>query len=200
MATIEMAQESTNNSSGTSQPGLPPSTAKLGLGARIMQGIVLAGLVVMTAAAAYQTWKQVTLPDFRLGSGGSTSGKDAPVVEWNLLRELDLKSGKAAPNLQQYDGKQVRIPGFVVPLEDNKNMVSEFLLVPYVGACIHTPPPPPNQIVQVRTADQKPVSVNVTDPVWIVGELRIASSRSQYGDVSYQMRAIGVEPYREKEQ
>lgn len=177
------------------------ATAKLGLGARILQGVVLAGLVVMTCAAAWQTWKQVTLPDFRAGGtgDGALQTADVPQVEWNLLRELDYKSGQASAELKLHDGKRVRIPGFVVPLEDNKNLVSEFLLVPYVGACIHTPPPPPNQIVQVRTADQKPMTVSVTEPIWVIGELRIASTRNQYGDVSYQMRALAVEPYREKQ-
>lgn len=173
-------------------------TAKLGLGARILQGAVLAGLVVMTAAAAYQTWKQVTLPDFRTGSGKPAEA-EMPLVDWSLLRELDFKTGKAPEALKNYDGKRVRIPGFVVPLEDKEDKVSEFLLVPYVGACIHTPPPPPNQIVHVRTADQKPVSVNVTDPVWVLGELRIAPVKSQYGDVSFQLKALSVEPYREKQ-
>ncbi len=173
-------------------------TAKLGLGARILQGAVLAGLVVMTAAAAYQTWKQVTLPDFRTGTGGRAE-VDTALLDWSLLRELDFKTGKAPDALKGHDGKKVRIPGFVVPLEDKEDKVSEFLLVPYVGACIHTPPPPPNQIVHVRTADQKPVSVSVTDPVWVLGELRISPVKSQYGDVSFQLKALTVEPYREKQ-
>ena len=114
-----------------------------------------------------------------------------------MLRELDLNTGMAPEALQRFNGKRVRIPGFVVPLEDKQNTVSEFLLVPYVGACIHTPPPPPNQIVQVRTADLKAVGLSVADPVWVVGELRISPVKSQYGDVSFQMRALLVEPYRE---
>jgi hypothetical protein len=53
--------------------------------------------------------------------------------------------------------------------------------------------------VHVRTADQKPVSVSVTDPVWVLGELRISPVKSQYGDVSFQLKALTVEPYREKQ-
>lgn len=153
----------------------------------------------MTGAAAYQTWKQVTLPDFRTSSS-QPAGTEATALTWNLLRELDLKTGKAPENLKVYDGQKIRMPGFVVPLEDNKSQVSEFLLVPYVGACIHTPPPPANQIVHIRTADQKPVSVNTTDPIWVIGELKIATAKSPYGDVAYQIRALSVEPYREKQQ
>ncbi len=179
------------------------ATAKLGLGARILQGVVFAGLVVMTCAAAWQTWKQVTLPDFSTTTTApqqqQTAVVEIPSLNWGLLRQLDVKSGQAPDSLKQHDGKRVRIPGFVVPLEDNKNQVSEFLLVPYVGACIHTPPPPPNQVVQVKTADQKAVNVNVTDPFWIIGDLKIANAKNQYGETSYQLRAIAVEPYKEKQ-
>ncbi len=50
------------------------------------------------------------------------------------------------------EGATVRLPGFIVPLEAVKSGdVSEFLLVPYFGSCIHVPPPPPNQIVYVHT-------------------------------------------------
>ena len=48
------------------------------------------------------------------------------------------------------DGKRVQIGGYVVPLDFDATRVKEFLLVPFVGACIHVPPPPPNQIVYVK--------------------------------------------------
>ena len=90
--------------------------------------MVFAGLLLMTAAAAYQTWKQAMLPDFRTSSVVTSS------VDWTLLRELDLKSGKAPEALRRFDGERVRIPGFVVPLEDKEDKILEFPLVPYVGA------------------------------------------------------------------
>ena len=54
-----------------------------------------------------------------------------------------------APVVDTFDGKRVKIPGFVVPLEGTAELTTEFLLVPYFGACIHVPPPPSNQIVYV---------------------------------------------------
>ena len=165
-----------------------------GIGARILQFAVLGLLMVMTAAAAYQTWKQAKLPDVRPG----LNQNETPNLGWSLLRELDLKTGVAPEALKRYDGHRVRIPGFVVPLEDKDNKVTEFLLVPYEGACIHTPPPPGNQIIQVRTADRKPVGVKVADPVWVIGELRIDKSKSPYGEVSYRIEATAVESYGEK--
>ncbi|WP_368734878.1 DUF3299 domain-containing protein, partial [Listeria seeligeri] len=55
-----------------------------------------------------------------------------------------------APTVSSFDGHDVRIMGYVVPLESGPSGIREFLLVPYFGACIHTPPPPANQIIFVR--------------------------------------------------
>jgi len=41
------------------------------------------------------------------------------------------------------------IDGYVLPLAWEGDRVVDFLLVPWVGACIHTPAPPPNQIIHV---------------------------------------------------
>ena len=61
-----------------------------------------------------------------------------------------------APTVHAMNGRNVRLPGYVVPLEATAGALKEFLLVPYFGACIHTPPPPANQIVHVTT--EKPVT------------------------------------------
>jgi hypothetical protein len=63
------------------------------------------------------------------------------------IKRLRTKRANAA--VPELSGKTIRMPGFVLPLEFEGKKVSEFLLVPWVGACIHTPPPPPNQIVHV---------------------------------------------------
>jgi len=74
-----------------------------------------------------------------------------------------------APVVDELDGKRVKIPAYVTPLEYNEYfMVKEFLLVPYVGACIHSPPPPANQIVHAQS--QQAVKVpDIYDPVWAIG-------------------------------
>lgn len=46
--------------------------------------------------------------------------------------------------------RPVLIDGYVLPLARSGERVIEFLLVPWIGACIHTPPPPPNQIIHVK--------------------------------------------------
>jgi len=102
------------------------------------------------------------------------------------------------------DGKMIRIPGYVLPLEFSGTKVSEFLLVPWVGACIHTPPPDPNQIVYVK-ADKAFEIRRTFDAVWVTG--RIAASGSKRSveivdgsadiDVGYSLRASLVEPYQQ---
>ena len=76
-----------------------------------------------------------------LSKSGSGSGVE---LDWRLLGQLDYISNKASTELQKIDGQRVKIPGFIVPLEDNNRQVTEFLLVPSPQACIHVPPPPPN--------------------------------------------------------
>jgi hypothetical protein len=101
------------------------------------------------------------------------------------------------------DGQLVRMPGYVLPLEFSGRAVSEFLLVPWIGACIHTPPPPPNQIVYVRP--DKPLrDVRIFAPVWITGRMSIASTTKSLFlidgesniDIGYAMASAAVEPYR----
>ena len=93
-------------------------------------------------------------------------------------------------------GKTVRIPGFVVPLEDTKDGLKEFLLVPYFGACIHSPPPPSNQIVHVlpKTAAK---GLRSMDAVWITGTLATVRTESYMGAASYRIEATSVLPYKE---
>ena len=73
----------------------------------------------------------------------------APTLSWQMMRGLDFRTGEMTPELQGVINGVARVPGYMVPLEDNLEEVTEFLLVPYPGACIHVPPPPPNQIVHV---------------------------------------------------
>ncbi len=94
-------------------------------------------------------------------------------------------------------GQAVRIPGFVVPLEDTKDGLKEFLLVPYFGACVHSPPPPSNQIIHVlpRSAVK---NLRSMDAVWISGTLSSAKNDSYMGASSWHLEAVSVSPYAEQ--
>jgi len=119
-------------------------------------------------------------------------------IDWRVLAGLDYSNGKSTDTLKKLEGKMVRIPGFVVPLDDFQDEGAEFLLVPYYGACVHTPPPPPNQIVMVGMTGRKAIKLNLFDAVWMSGRLKIASVESPYGTVGYQLEGMKVEPYSAK--
>ena len=108
-----------------------------------------------------------------------------------------------AMTVPELDGKTVRIPGYALPLEFNEVGVTEFLLVPYVGACIHTPPPPPNQMVFV-TVPEPYIMQSLYEPVWITGTIETkAGSHALYFvdgqadiDVGYAITGQTIEPYK----
>jgi hypothetical protein len=122
---------------------------------------------------------------------------EPPAVAWKMLRGLNYKTGDKSAELKDIDGKIVKIPGFMVPLEDESENITEFLLAPYQGACVHTPPPPPNQIVEVKMEGGKKAKFDFWNPVWVRGKLEIQTIKSPYGDVSYQLTGMAIEPYKE---
>ena len=93
-------------------------------------------------------------------------------------------------------GQAVRIPGFIVPLEDSKDGLKEFLLVPYFGACVHSPPPPANQIVHVLPKSPAK-GFRSMDAVWITGTLTTGRTDSYMGAASYRIESVSVLPYSE---
>ena len=99
-----------------------------------------------------------------------------------------------APVVSGLNGKLVKIPGFVVPLEGDSELTTEFLLVPYFGACIHMPPPPPNQIVYVKFSNGVPIA-NLYDAVWVSGTLTTATWKGDLATVGYSLTGISVTPY-----
>lgn len=115
------------------------------------------------------------------GSDDYGKGFNSPAPSYGVVEELDKE--------------QVMIPGFVVPLEVAPGgKVSEFLLVPYFGACIHYPPPPPNQIVYVTMSD--PVVIDAWwNPIWVYGEMTTKFQRSEFGSAGYSLTADKLEPY-----
>ena len=94
-----------------------------------------------------------------------------------------------------YDGKKIRMPGYTVPFSyDAKAEIREFLLVPYFGACIHAPPPPPNQTIFVRTED--PILLkDLPQAVWIEGTLHAQKQESDLADAAYIIDLTRVEKY-----
>ena len=122
---------------------------------------------------------------------GSLSDDSVQAVElFNAYQEAI----RSAPVVAELDGQRVRLPGFMVPLDFENTEISEFLLVPYFGACIHVPPPPSNQIVYVKTVAAYPMR-ELFDPVWVTGELRTEAHLNEVGDAGYTLQATIIEPY-----
>ncbi len=118
----------------------------------------------------------------------------APVqVGWSTLKTLT--SAKAPSPARDLDRKMVAVPGFMVPLEDDADQVTEFLLVPFAGACIHVPPPPPNQMIYVKLKPGKKAKMSFTEPIIVSGQLHVATVQSPYGDVSFNLDGESVKPY-----
>ncbi|QFT59540.1 hypothetical protein FIU94_11965 [Sulfitobacter sp. THAF37] len=106
--------------------------------------------------------------------------------------EFDANAARANETL---NGKPVKLPGYIIPFDMTSKGVTSFMLVPYVGACIHTPPPPPNQLVFVRTRTPWP-SESMWDPVWVSGRLSAKAMTTQIADVGYQIAAEKIETYK----
>lgn len=112
----------------------------------------------------------------------------------NEMMAAMRKAWDNAPVNAALVGQPVRIPGFVVPLETGPDGLKEFLLVPYFGACIHSPPPPSNQVIYVLPK-APPKGFRSMDTVWISGTLQKAQTDSFMGAAGWRMEAVSVTPY-----
>ncbi|OUS15342.1 hypothetical protein A9Q88_12395 [Gammaproteobacteria bacterium 50_400_T64] len=97
----------------------------------------------------------------------------------------------------EMDGKAIRLPGFVVPLEHNDDQaITQFFLVPYFGACIHMPPPPPNQIVLVNYP-QGIKFTSINEPIWVSGVVKTSIQQNDLATAAYVMELAQFEAYSE---
>lgn len=97
--------------------------------------------------------------------------------------------------VDDYDGKTVTLSGYVIPLDYTANGIETFMLVPFVGACIHVPPPPPNQLVFVTT-DEPFMVRGLFEPFTVTGEFGTATTTTELAQVGYFMKADVIAPYR----
>ncbi|MNF44580.1 hypothetical protein D3C84_256920 [compost metagenome] len=127
----------------------------------------------------------------------------APIHDLSQLSDaLNAEAGPAAtqqspaaPVVKALDGQDVKLPGYIVPLDvTEEGRVTEFLLVPYFGACIHVPPPPSNQIVHVKS-ELGVLMDALYQPFWIEGPLQVKASSSELAEAGYQMDASKIYPY-----
>lgn len=157
----------------------------------IASGIATAGLAQPAFAARPKEigWDDLIPPGVPyaeiIGEGDLDEVNDtwAPIFDENA-RKLN----------KALDGAFVRLPGFVIPLEIGSAGVTDFVLVPYVGACIHTPPPPPNQLIFARTEEPWP-SEELWAPVWVVGTMFTRLQSTAVAETGYSMNVDSMEIY-----
>lgn len=120
--------------------------------------------------------------------------------EEKALFEKIMAEFNNAPANDALAGKQVKIPGFVSPLDENEGTVTEFLLVPYFGSCIHSPPPPVNQTVLVKPQQGKSISIEqIYEPVWVTGRMKVELSNTELAQAGYLIEDAQLEIYEVEE-
>lgn len=176
---------------------------------RILSALFLAAVMAGSTTAAppvaqsgYQLMKwadllpadwnsQAILRKFDLNSIQDLDDKDPRARKFIARMRVELDKAPANPAL---DGRKVRLHGFVVLLEGTPDAIYEFLLVPWQGACIHTPPPAANQLVHVIS--KKPLhGVDLNYPVYVFGDLTVQGSKTGFGHAGYTMSLDREEIY-----
>ena len=158
---------------------------------------VLLGQVLAAEEPPILYWKQLIPPEVRTPDASSGKTPSDVVEQGSTNIPLDENGKKKTAFVTTYNGERVRIPGYMVPLDIEQTEVKEFLLVPYVGACIHVPPPPPNQIVYIQS--EKAVAMrDVFEPIWVTGMFATTTLSTTLADVGYQITADDVAPFVEQ--
>jgi hypothetical protein len=138
-------------------------------------------------------------------------------IEWNDLLPANERRNAPGPGdaLHDYLGEEgpgarqtgswvanpelnntfVKVPGFIVPMTlRQEKIVTEFLFVPYLGACIHVPPPPPNQIIYVKLPQPTQIR-SIWEPYWVTGTLTTTVKDTRTASTAYTLAAVRIEPY-----
>lgn len=167
-----------------------------------MKRILLALLLTLSSPLWAGEVRELTWAEL-IPEGAPPPAPPAPIHDLSQLSDtLSAEAGPAAsqqspaaPVVKELDGQQVKLPGYIVPLDvTEEGRVTEFLLVPYFGACIHVPPPPSNQIVHV-TSELGVLMDALYQPFWIEGPLMVKASSSELAEAGYQMDASKIYAY-----
>lgn len=166
-------------------------------------GLVAALLLAATAQAA-DPWPEIKWE--ALVPKGWDPAAELKGLDLSKMQDSDPRAIEALERLKRaYDnapiepamkGRKGRIAGFALPLERQGDKVTEFLIVPYFGACIHTPPPPANQIIHAKSA--RPLAgVKMMVPIWTYGSFSVQRGETQWGVAGYRLTVDKIAPYEE---
>lgn len=183
--------------------------------------VVLLLLLTPQAALAADAYRELDWLDL-LTTADRTAMEHLPAIDHDVSPERkpdpnvdrfdqftrDIKNEKARKQWEkvlnsttvrsELNGMKVRIAGFLVPLETNaQGKVSEFFLVPYQGACIHVPPPPPNQLIYVKYA--KGFAFEEQDfyeGFWVEGTLHTELTHNKIASAAYTLTGDSIRIYK----
>ena len=169
---------------------------------QVLAGSALSSMAIPAIGSSYKEvewdelmpegWrKKVILELTRMRRYGSLTDGDPRADEAYARLK---KTWDAAPPTKTYIGKPIRIAGYVVPLDAERMQSSDFLLVPYFGACVHSPPPPANQIILIKPP--KGSRFRTMDAIWVEGILTEGKTSSEVGTSTYVLTADKITPYR----
>jgi len=165
---------------------------------------ILFALLLPAGILAAETWPEIKWE--ALVPKGWNPAEKFKDIDFSKLKDSDPRAIEALETLKRewdsapaepaLNGRKGRIAGFALPLERVGDKVSEFLLVPYFGACIHSPPPPANQIIHARAA--KPLAgIKMMAPLWVYGTFKVQRGETQWGVAGYRLEVEKVMPYEE---
>ena len=143
-------------------------------------------LCLLLSASPGHAGKQAVSDSFRAEADQALAALTQAGIEVDglLARRAEItekRRARAQATNAELDGQTIRMPGYLLPLEFSGTGVTEFLLVPWVGACIHTPPPPANQIVHVVIDEDSAFQIGSQfEPVWIEGEMLASRTRQNW--------------------
>jgi hypothetical protein len=160
------------------------------------QKILLLIILTISPLAHADKYKEATWDDLIPAGWVSEAPEDPEFFEGETYDgQLEtLPHTDIAPIVKTLDTQKLKLPGYIVPIKFSGSSVSEFLLVPYMGACIHTPPPPENQIVFVSL--KAPFTAkDMWSPVWVSGTMKAQTSMTKYGTAGYHMTEALTEVY-----
>ncbi|MCW8914766.1 MAG: DUF3299 domain-containing protein [Magnetovibrio sp.] len=170
---------------------------------RFLYGIFFVCLMVSPLSAVAEQVREVNWEDLAAPTPPEIQKELDALNELDLMDEIALEEAdakwealqeKAYPVVEALDGETIRIPGFVVPVDLEADVVREFLLVPYLGACIHVPPPPPNQVIYVKSPQEYTVE-ELFDPVWVTGQIQVSTTNTDLAESGYILNADDIVRY-----
>jgi uncharacterized protein len=149
----------------------------------LLSGATLAPKVGFAATPRQIMWDDLIPPGLPYAEIIGEGEIDAINDTWNPIYDANAVKLNEALN-----GAYITMPGFIIPFDISAKGVTSFMLVPYVGACIHTPPPPANQLVMVDSAKPWPGD-QLWDAVWVTGTMRTQLQSTKLGQTGYSLTA-----------